>query len=420
MAQCIASVVVDGYTRIAAEWKPYVGAWKQHATFQRLRVPLTEEQECRAREHGGRIERMPLGNGTTVAMVVRCTGERRQVLTFYAEDEVYVRIGLESGDVQLQFKARALWAWGFRRLASRWLDAVTRWCRGEACGLQNARELGWRTTGVELCSDFTGLDFADVDEWHLVGFRRRSLFQREGDEHPTETANWGTRSCPISLCIYDKDEQIRAAKDGDDSVYAAAHRANGWDGEAARVRVEFRLNGRALILENEETGERIDLREPAALADEPLLARVWSILAASKRLVLRETATRKKRCKLDPRWQSVIDAGDPSVFDQSFRQTREVNCDTHAEAIKRARVGLIRNALTLAALYGQDVSLEQAIREAAGFVFGTMEPEERADWSTYIAGYLERREEFIGEEIRRRGPPAWDAWKMAKADADSS
>ncbi|GAJ20655.1 unnamed protein product, partial [marine sediment metagenome] len=176
---------------------------------------------------------------------VTVTGVRRQTVTLHVEKHIFVRLHLDHGVIEVQFKAGALWALGggtegFRRSASFWLGELTRlFLDGESqgqvegCilrphpkasyGCSVARVLGWKMTGVEQCSDFTGLSFRREDARSFIGIKQTGVMDSEApasqvfgsSAEKAETINVGTRASPVSVCLYDKTLQVEKVKGGD-------------------------------------------------------------------------------------------------------------------------------------------------------------------------------------------------------------
>lgn len=439
---CVAPVMVDGGTRFALEvdptgWLPAPEGWAGPrppdgfvAIVDALRAPSTRIQDAEERQRGGCVVRLPLSNGEHVHARAEIRGTRREQLTLYFEDLAFVRIGLESGQVRMELKAKGLWAEGYGALAARMLDRVLWWTTGLRCTLATAHDpaatgrydapawehggapLGWRMTGLEICSDFVGMEFAEADMSSFVGFKAAEIirtFVRDGE---LETLNLGTRASPISLCIYDKTEQVDVVKNGDDSTYRAAWNDNGWDGQAPIRRVEFRVTGRALKIVHTGTGEVLDFTNPALLADRAARAQLWAALCSGKRLIVRENATRVERCDLDQRWLVVI-AASKRPFSSAYRQHRTAQRDTWREAESRARRDLLRAASRFAALHDQtDLSPALAMR----FALSTSSAAQLAAATAYALGYRHVREESIGREIVEIGLARWNLWSGGRTE----
>ena len=401
--ECIAPVVVDGGTRFGLD----IGdAANPHPEFgevaEALQRPTTREQEQAWRNAGGRTVDVPRPDADPVTMVATVTGSRREGLALYLEDVVHVRVNIELWTARVQLKARGLWALGYEPLAREWLSTVNWWMTSRRTRLDRAHSVGWRTTGLELCSDFTGLDFADTDAANFVGFRKNERVRVFGRDGAVETINLGTRASPVSVCLYDKDEQLAAVKGGDDSIYRAMHVAHGWNGEMPRRRVEFRVTGRALHYADDEHGQVLDFRDPAELASHDHLCDLWRLLAHKKRLIVPSAATRRTRAPWDDRWQAVERAA--GVAERTaWRQVREAQTDAWLEAVRRCSRDAHRSLLRLAALHDlpqPDLGEVVAFLEWAG----------ETDVEGYLESYRKRRDPFIGPEITTLGRARWRSW----------
>jgi len=485
---CIVPPTIDGFTRCRlTEWAPERASDQMRRLLARLREPLTIEQEREYRRTGGRSVWLPLSapvptdpSGPRRAMAaVTVSGVRRQTVTLHVEKHVYVKLQCDAGIIDVQFKAGALWALGagtegFRRSACFWLRELTLLFldgdareRALACvpggsggsstlldrhpdssaGCSVARVMGWKITGVEQCSDHTGLWFRREDARSFVGIRQTGNIDGEGElpasetfgssAEKVETIAVGTRSSPVSICLYDKSLQVERAKGGDRSLYEAAWRAGGWDGEMGIQRVEMRMTGVGLRMERRDTGEVIDLTDPAAVADPVKMSTAWAWVTYRKRLVIRDSAERATRCKVDPRWLWVhecAEAADLAHVGQ-WRQSRQVQVDCWATAAERARRGAVQHLARMAALHGRTASDEDvqaangpanssealaaktaarvrvadttraSLLEAAAMAIGRAElPEVGA----YQWKYQRQWEPFIGEEIRA-GARLWSS-----------
>lgn len=429
--------MIDGGTRCMLDVDP--GSFRQNpmlpdrvpdrmrTIFDRLRAPITAEEASDYRKEGGRTATLPLppldlGSSQSVCGTVELGNLRRldngtveaTTMTFYVEVVVFVRIGFESGQVSVQLKARALWAEGFEAIASRWLHAVLWWTTGRRCDASTAEAQGWRITGLELCSDYIGVEFNDPDLDQFVGFAKGELIRKIKRNGLLEYMAWGSRASRTSLAIYDKDEQIAAKSKndggtgGDDSCYRATHLAHGWDGKSKRVRVEFRFTGQGLRLKL-PGGEVLDFRNPATLCDRGALRILWATICAKKRLVVgdRREAARHDAHRavesIDPRWDLVRAAADmPFVF--GARQTREAQTDAWTEAVKRARRDVNRSIERMASLHDVKGSDPSKVLE---FVLRTTSENGSQHHRAYGENYRYKREEFIGDEIRALGRQAW-------------
>lgn len=483
---CIVPPTIDGFTRCRlTEWAPDRASSSMRRLLARLREPLTIEQERDYRRTGGRSVWLPLSapvptdpSGPRRAMAsVTVSGVRRQTVTMHVEKHIFVTFHCDAGIIDVQFKAGALWALGagtegFRRSASFWLRELSLlFLDGEArehaqacvegdagssrtlldrhpkspSGCSWARVMGWKMTGVEQCSDHTGLTFRRDDARSFVGIKQTGNIEAEApatqvfgsSADRAETITVGTRSSPVSVCLYDKTLQVEKAKGGDKSQYEAAWLAGGWDGKADIQRVEMRMSGVGLRMERRDTGEVMDLTDPASVANAEKMATAWSWVTFRKRLVIRGSSERATRCKVDPRWsmiQTCAEGADLSALGE-WRQSRQVQADCWATAAERSRRGAVQHLARMAALHGRTASEEDiqaangpandrgsldakskarvrvadhtrsALMEAAFFAVGNASLD---DVGTYQFKYRQQWEPFLGEEIRA-GARLWSS-----------
>ncbi|WP_437994390.1 hypothetical protein [Sorangium sp. So ce145] len=162
---------------------------------------------------------------------------------------------------------------------------------------------------LDLCVDIAGATFSEADREAFVGRLRRMRDWRT-DARRTRSGPMLTglhvgdrRNLVFSL--YNKTGQLgrkRATVRAD--MERAGWIAHGWDGQGQIWRAEFRPRGRHLA--------ELGLRTPSTLPER--LDAVWQrFTRKTLRLVALETATRRERCKTDPRWGVLQEA----VFTQS-------------------------------------------------------------------------------------------------------
>ncbi|MCP4903920.1 MAG: hypothetical protein GY910_02985 [bacterium] len=365
-----------------------------------LMLPASEAQLAQWRREGGRFVDLTLSSppptdpegSERVTAKVTVTGRR---VTFLVEGHVHVLLDMASGEVEIQFKARALWALGggvrgYGELGRFWLWELSGLLLGgsSSCreimelsggdlfrdhpkgGASIAAVLGWRTTGIEVCVDFVGVEWSLQDLENFVGVRGTGgqrggesdgyLFKGTGGD--VETVNIGSRSSDVMIQLYNKSEQKRRTDRGDVSTYASAWRARGYseDRHGDVQRVELRLSGKGLKLRNTETGRELNFRDPARVADAKAIATAWAWAMEKKRLTLPDTATRKERRKTDPRWLPIQAAAENADLEglRDWRQDRTVQEEAHVVALARAARDAERGLLRYAALHNQQVDDE--------------------------------------------------------------
>jgi hypothetical protein len=309
-----------------------------------------------------------------------------------AEIKISVRGGTVQADVCL--RAAALWADGYEHAATRWIDTVSWWLLGARVELDGAHALGWESKSVPIAVDYHGLSFTLDDIGLFVGLRDTQAYCK-GRE--LQTLYVGGERSPARWALYSKTEEIKARRGGDASIYAAtwAH-APGYQTDREITRAELRLQGDGLTFVDCETREVIDLRDPAALADEAALAMVWSAIASQRRLVL-PGRSRKRRAETDPRWTAIIDAARRAP--PRLRQAREVRvaaCGVLQMARRRRAVGAIHGA---AAIHGVVLDSPAAVGEFAG-ALARLEPREHMSGRQRAIATLERNRASWGDGPR--------------------
>jgi hypothetical protein len=411
--------MVDGGTRFRFTAEPEFPSAPPvvRQILDELRRPTTREEDTDQRRAGGRVVTLPqpqreLWGGDAVTATATVSGTRRQTVTLYVEDVVWIRLHCETGEVECQLKARALWAAGYEATAGHWLSTICWWLTDESCTLNEAEGRGWQGTGVEVCSDYVGLEVRDKDLRSFVGFNKNEVIRRfAAADGELQTLNLGTRASPVSLCLYDKDAEIasKAKKyggtGGDDSCYRATHLAHGWDGDDRR-RVEFRLSGRGLQQQHQDEDgvvTELDLRNPATLADPEARKLLWAVLCSKKRLVKEGSATRIERCELDHRWVSVLAASELAL-QVGWRQTRQVQQDTWAVMDRRARRDATRALRRVAALHDRPAASDN---DVVRFI-ARRAPAEHEVATEYARRYHARHQAFVGAEMMH-GTHVWAA-----------
>jgi hypothetical protein len=373
---------------------------------------LTAGEEQAERDLGGRVLELPLPQveihpvtgetRTTIGLRVKSiSGERRQCVSLMVEEQAYIRLNLETGRVSVQLKKYPLWL-NRRDAIERWLGLVTFWCTGEVPSLAQLAAHGWRTTNLELCSDFIGLSFGDVRAEDFIGCRRKEKVREQGNAE-VETIALGSRSSRRSDCIYNKTKQIRARLHGDDSTYRQTWASHGYGDEEGDVwRVELRLTDGGLCYRTPE-GE-IDLRDPATLCDHHALGVVWASLYRQRRLI-QPTATRRERSKIDPRWSAVIDAAE--VEPVELEQDRTPQSARYVHRVRMAIRGVWAHGRQLQCLTGMSEENIGDLISDVGYGLANDEEESRKTLE-HARRFRSSNAEYIGEEIRTLGPRVRD------------
>ncbi|KYF56714.1 hypothetical protein BE04_33565 [Sorangium cellulosum] len=157
---------------------------------------------------------------------------------------------------------------------------------------------------LDLCVDVAGTTFSEADREAFVGRLRRMSSWRTDARR--------TRSSPmftglqigdrrnLAFVLYDKTGELRLRRNpARAAMECTGWIAHGWDGQGQIWRAEFRPRGRHLA--------ELGLRTPSTLPER--LDAVWQrFTRKTLRLVALETATRRERCKTDPRWAVLQEA----------------------------------------------------------------------------------------------------------------
>ncbi len=398
--RALSPVVVDGGTRFVCHLS---GIFSPVDEMKRLLLSLSSGPIKRQVELPvASIE--PLYAQPEAHVVV--SGANRHILTFLVEDLAWFRFNTESRDLNLQLKAKGLWAHGagadgYTLMAGYWMRELHRMFTG--VDPANIFHAGWKMTGLELCRDFAGLEFVRSDAGNFIGARlngddgeRITVWGGEGDA--VETINVGRRSSPISVCIYDKRAQIEAAKGGDGSTYESTHKHFGWDGDEKITRVELRFSGPGLCWEDKECGEILDFANPGTACDQAALDRLWELSTSKRRLVVPDTATRRERCSTDERWEKVIEAG-AKVMPHDWRQHRAVQHDTHRRRVENAKRSALRGLLRYGALHGASFDPLSRVGQMKALLEDAMADELSSDLMEYQEAYARTQLPLLEPEV---------------------
>lgn len=417
--RCIMPPTIDGGSRLILR---YPGDYEMPAAakewFATARLKLDFEMERIRRRSGGLVLDLPPAPDRKPRGAVQCTvsGTRSHLVTAHAIDRMFFRANLETCEVQVQAKAKQLWAagggaQGWRTWCEEWLPYLHWFFRGgdEKLDIRNAHDRGWTVTGAEICGDFVGLSFSWRDASALIGFRhvgddgravhdRGDSLGRWGSPYGgVETMMAGTRSgSAVSLCAYDKDREIEASKGGDGSTYDSLHRAHGWRGES-RTRIEWRFSGQGLEFKD-AAGHLVNLRDPWVLANGAHVAAAWSWACESHRLATPAKA-RRTRWKTDPRWVHVQDACSAwlRTRGEAWRQARLVAADTWNTREERATRDLLRAAHRVSALHGSALESD-GIGAVARYAM-LSDNQRRKEMDVYGQAYGKLQHAALGPEI---------------------
>jgi hypothetical protein len=175
-----------------------------------------------------------------------------------------------------------------------------------------------RLRRFDLCADFQSFGFRDDDAADRILTTRARFGSFVADTKDIDEAagslcksdireyRTATRTVtgiavaagnPLMARLYDKTAELRlSGREHKRALEHDAWRISGWDGLSSVTRVEFQHRGRVL--------DEMCLRDPRMLPTK--LDEVWQRDTRWLRLIDPDSATRRKRCALDPRWQVVI------------------------------------------------------------------------------------------------------------------
>lgn len=316
-----------------------------------------------------------------------------------------------TGELSVEFKAPALWAHGWTKLAAWAVDLVARWLTDKGLELADAWDFGWTVTNLEVCADFTGLEFFRGDARYFVGLtsggndgRIRVRDKSRTWAAAAETLMFGTRKSRVSFCIYSKLTQLAARRSGDISPYAGVWQRNGWQGDPI-TRVEFRLKDTALRWTDKESGECFNLRDPAEVTPQ-IVSMLWAATTRRYRLVFDDGTTRRERMPYAARWRKVQAAAEVER-ELHWTQDRSMVAEGHTARMVRAAqdaAGALARLLALAgAEPGPETDVLESYRRALEFVVGgpargLADMEKAAESGDR---YYRQRWAFFGEEMAR-------------------
>lgn len=390
--------MVDGGTRFVAHLtKKFAPTNSFQRSLRALRSGPTR-RDVDLWPDAGPLDEPPMAHVTV-------SGAHRHILTFYVEDQCWFRWNDETRDLHVQLKAKGLWTYGYGEVMPYWLGWLAQCFTGRTD--DDAIAELFKCTGLELCCDFTGLQFYREDAGNFLGARINgdsgaAELPRDvwGDREcqRVETINVGRRTANLSLCIYDKLAQVDAVKDGDRSTYESTHREHGWDGSSRITRVEMRFAKEGMIW-RDCRGVTLDLSDPWTLCDRTSLGEAWGVGCQKRCLIVPGTATRRERCKSDPRWDEVAARGILEEDRGHWRQERRVQKDTHRERVKRARRSACQGMLRYAALHG--LRVDEYESEGIAEIWEDMAAGSEVDFGEFLRRYSRSQTPLLGEEITR-------------------
>lgn len=295
-------------------------------------------------------------------------------------DEAQLDLYAKQGFAVLITKANALWSLGLAEWMTTWFDRASYLLTGLRCrSPKDAALLGWKTSRLELCADFTGLQFFDPDLTCFVGAcggAKRIDSKGFKLDASVETIELGKRGRhALALETHNKTQKLGV--DGvrpEASVYSPTWRGHGWNGKSVVRRVEIRAAGRSLLLVGStHTTEPLDLREPESLLDKPLLHAFWRQATQRFRLVTPPNGgTDLRHQPVDPRWGAVQNAGGDALAQRFVVDRSEVRRLDLAELQERERRLLVKVLARVVGLgAGNDVA--RAVRRHVEDVVSTPE-----------------------------------------------
>lgn len=328
--------------------------------FTSFKLLVSEQQWAEPLRHlvaagasGGRNALPPTidladADGVVCTAIVRRGNHGGVSLEF--SEEAQLDLYDKSGCAVLITKANALWSLGLEEWMTTWIDRVSWLLLSVRCpSPKDAALLGWKTSRLELCADFTGLQFFDPDLTCFVGACGRAKridskgFKVDASVETIELGKRGRHA--LAIATHNKTQKLRVdAVRPEASVYSPTWRAHGWDGKSIIRRVEVRAAGRALVLVGSTAPtERIDLGEPAALLDESILRAFWREATQRFRLVTPPSrGTDLRHQPVDSRWVAVQQAGRDALAQRFIVDRSEVRRLDLAELREREHRLLIK------------------------------------------------------------------------------
>lgn len=182
-------------------------------------------------------------------------------------------------------------------LVARGLGGAVEDATGIAAALVDVVERA-EVRAIDLCADIEHGTMVEGDRAAFVSRFRRLRTWTEGTRGRMTGLHFGSRN-GLLLCAYDKAGELSTRRDGRAELEHDTWRRAGWDGVAPVWRYELRVRGRAL--------SELGLREPESVTEK--VDGVWvRVLGKELRLVELESATRRERAALDPRWTVALGA----------------------------------------------------------------------------------------------------------------
>ena len=373
---CIAALVVDGGTSFAINRQ--ANAW--HPSIREL-----------LRRTAPGAPRVISGMGPSADSAAIARAGTPGVVDLLFEGRAHVRFDARLGRIRAQTKAPALWAEGLAPWMCTWLA----WCASLAGASvsEDWANAGWRTSSVELCSDFINFPLRAEDA---------QMFTAHGKVRPTfgagglvETIAIGSRDAAVSLNVENKTRQLQRTmrQRPERSIYWPRWSASGLlHGGDDVTRVELRLSRRGIeqVVRKHDPG----FANPARLLDREALSQLWRTYLERIRLTLGDT-TRQHRARSDPPWTAVVAAAGEGARLPKATEVYEIEFES---ARQRASRRCMRALQSYAFLLGLDALDPGAL---AGAAVRAVEDEFLGEGSSHAA-YAERLRARHGHLSRSR------------------
>jgi hypothetical protein len=402
--RALTPITADGHTRVKVKLESFSPSREMAGVLDAIRAGEESRGVCHLP-----LPQLDLFEGKAGSVGAEWTvgGRWSERVTFHVRDRVHVTLDYRQKLVSVQFKAKGMWAagggaQGYATMARKWVPAIHWMMTGETISLETSQSKGWRMYGLELCTDFVGLDFNTNDLKNFMSVRNKTerktrsrkesaeyLAQHSKDGVTAQTIELGKRKGnQLSACIYKKLEEIQSKKQGDDSTYAPMWKKHQWDGKASITRVEFRFAGKGLHFFDNSTGEVLDFTDPMTATVYENLQTLWAVASYKRRLVVGLADARAKgenvsRLDSDGRWVKVQESCQLDLnLGADWKQEREVQEGAREFRYKKANREGVQATARAGNLSGVDVS--------------TM------DDATYAAFCVEERRQYAlqGKDLR--------------------
>lgn len=333
--RCIAALRIDGKTTLRLN----SGRWSSQLTDL-----LGKAERCRA-DGGCRFQHKFETGLAKVSM-----HQAKTIIHFPEQAQVIITPAINRIDLEL--RAAALWTYGYKETATRWIQFTSKLAGIRVRDLAEAHKAGWQVAKLHLCSDFQGLTFCEADAKNFTSVKTWKINDSPvemtvtGSQRTTETITLGSPKSDSKVCIYSKSGHLAKvlAQSLEESCYwdVWSQQAD-FDKRLGVWRVELRLTGRALKLCD---SNELDVSNPEVIVDESALGKLWHDYTRRIRLTTGDGAVLRKR-NVDPRWERVQAIG---VAGKRFKQFRARRDKCRSAVQGQLDVKFYRLALRLAVL----------------------------------------------------------------------